>query len=207
MRAQWEQLFECCQVTVHRHIVYIAPNIANWCSAMATMCIGALKMYLTWYPALKFKDVFIWFLGSHDVHIRLRENHDWRRSELDCFLIGDQQKWLLINDFWWSRTGQVSLTVPQVNHWRGRTMLAVMLQIWMCEDYAVFWNIAFLRFVKCSESKCTQGNNQSQSSDAVIFLVVTLRQMLKPTCARGKEWTHLSNSNNQFFIHCTVCNC
>ncbi len=60
MRSQWEQLFERCQVTSHRHILYIAPNIANRCSAMTTMSIGALKVYLTWYLASKFKDVFVW---------------------------------------------------------------------------------------------------------------------------------------------------
>lgn len=66
-RSQWDQLFICCQVTSHR---YIVPNIANWCSAMTMMPVGALKVYLTWYSALKFKDVFVWLQDLHNVHIR-----------------------------------------------------------------------------------------------------------------------------------------
>lgn len=70
---RWEQLFERCQVTTHRHILYIAPNIANWCSAMTTIPIGALKVYLSWYHALKI---------------------------LFGFSIQDEQKLLVINDLW-----------------------------------------------------------------------------------------------------------
>lgn len=49
------------------HTLYIAPNIANWCSAMTVMPIGAFKVYLTWYLTLKFKDVFVWLFDLHNV--------------------------------------------------------------------------------------------------------------------------------------------
>lgn len=90
--SQWEQLFECCRVTAHRHILYIAPNIANWCSAMAIIPIGALKVYLTWYLALKFKDVLCIYRGY--VHIlpwllKINGNYyiwSWRGSDVHWVL-------------------------------------------------------------------------------------------------------------------------
>lgn len=53
--------FCCYLATADRHMLYIALSIANWCSVMTTMCIRALKVYLTRYPAPKFKDVFARF--------------------------------------------------------------------------------------------------------------------------------------------------
>lgn len=50
--------FCCYLATTDRHMLYIALSIANWCSVMTTTCISALKVYLTWYPTSKFKDVF-----------------------------------------------------------------------------------------------------------------------------------------------------
>lgn len=53
--------FCCYLATTDRHMLYIALSIANWCSVMTTTCIRALKVYLTRYPASKFKDVFARF--------------------------------------------------------------------------------------------------------------------------------------------------
>lgn len=53
--------FSCYLATADRHMLYIPPSIANWCSVMTTTRIAALKVYLTRYPSSKFKDVFGWF--------------------------------------------------------------------------------------------------------------------------------------------------
>lgn len=53
--------FSGYQATADRHMLYIALSIANWCSVMTTTCIWALKVYLTWCLASKFKDVFARF--------------------------------------------------------------------------------------------------------------------------------------------------
>lgn len=53
--------FCCYLATTDRHMLYIALSIANWCSVMTTTRIRALKVYLTRYPASKFKDVFAQF--------------------------------------------------------------------------------------------------------------------------------------------------